>query len=229
MDIENLGYETIKRLLELELISDIPDIYRFNPDQLLGVEGFGEKKVSLIREGIEESKNRPYTVVLSSLGLDEIGPRVVQLLVDGGYDSIEKLIRAATEENPELFTRIQGIGPKIAQRIIDQLTDPFILDMIEKLKESGLQFRAKKQSEQPQLSSIFEGQVWCVTGSFDHFKPREAAMDEVKRRGGRVSSSVTGKTTHLLVGENPGSKFDKAKNLGTRLVSETEFLKLIGE
>jgi DNA ligase (NAD+) len=229
MDIENLGYETIKRLLELELISDIPDIYRFDPDRLLGEEGFGEKKVSLLREGIEKSKSRPFTVVLSSLGLDEIGPRVVELLVDGGYDSIDKLIEGAGEENPELFTRIQGIGPKIAQRIIDQLTDPFILDMIEKLKDSGLQFAAQKQPRKPQLSSIFEGQVWCVTGSFEHFKPRERAMEEVKVRGGRVASSVTGKTTHLLMGENPGSKFEKAKKLGTLLVSESEFLKLIGE
>ncbi len=229
MDIENLGYETIKRLLELRLISDIPDIYRFNPDQLLGEEGFGEKKVSLIREGIEKSKSRPFAVVLSSLGLDELGPRVVELLVDGGYDSIEKLIEGARQEKPELFTRIQGIGPKIAQRIIDQLTDPFILDMIEKLKDSGLQFTAEKQPPKPRLSSIFLDQVWCVTGSFEHFKPRERAMDEVKRRGGRVTSSITGKTTHLLVGENPGSKFDKAKKLGTMLVSESEFLKLIGE
>jgi DNA ligase (NAD+) len=229
MDIENLGYETIRRLLELKLISDIPDIYRFDPDRLLGEEGFGEKKVSLIRDGIEKSKNRPFTVVLSSLGLDEIGPRVVELLVEGGYDSIDELIREAREKDPELFTRIDGIGPKIAHRIIDQLTDPFIIDMIEKLKESGLQFTAQKKPGKSQPSSIFEGQVWCVTGSFQLFKPRERAMDEVKRRGGRVSSGVTGNTTHLLVGENPGSKFDKAKKLGTRLVTESEFLELISQ
>jgi DNA ligase (NAD+) len=73
----------------------------------------------------------------------------------------------------------------------------------------------------------FRGQVWCVTGSFQHFQPRELAMEEVKKRGGKVSPSVTSKTTHLLAGENPGSKLDKARKLGVRLVEEEEFLRLL--
>ena len=228
MDIENLGPETIKRLIDLGLIRDIPDIYFFNPDKLLGVEGFAEKKVKLIKEGIEKSKEQPFEVVLASLGLEEIGPKVVELLVDAGYDSIEKIIDAARENNPEIFTRIQGIGPKTAEKIIQQFNDPYILNMIEKLKEAGLKFsKEKEEKKEVEYPKIFEGQVWCVTGSFDNFKPREKAMEEVKKRGGKVVSQVTGKTTHLLVGESPGSKLEKAKKVGAKLVTEDEFLKML--
>lgn len=227
MDISNLGSETIRALLDMGLIKDIPDIYTFDPDRLIDVEGFGEKKVMLLREGIEKSRQQPFVVVLTALGLDEVGPKIVELLIEGGYDSIDKLIEASHRQDPELFTRIQGIGPKTAQKLIDQLRDPFILDMIDRLRKAGLTFRLTTSREKDDVSQIFHGQVWCVTGNFSHFKPRDRAMEEVKRRGGRVVSSVTGSTSHLLVGENPGGKYEKARKLGTALVYEEDFLKRI--
>jgi DNA ligase (NAD+) len=223
MDMENLGSETVKRLIELGLISDIPDIYFFDPDELLGVEGFAEKKIQLIKEGVQKSKGKPYIVVLASLGLDDIGPKVVELLIDSGYRSIEGLIEAARQKNPDVFTGIHGIGPKTAEKIIYQLNDPFILNMIEKLKTAGLNFVAQSEPKES-IPQVFSGEVWCVTGSFEHFKPRELAMEEVKKRGGTVTSSVTGKTTHLLAGKNPGSKLDKALKFGASVVSEEKFL-----
>jgi len=229
MDIENLGAETVKKLIDLKLIRDIPDIYTFDADRLLNEEGFGEKKVALIREGIEKSKGQSFEAVLASLGLDEIGPKVVELLIDAGYRSIDELIQAAGRRDPEIFSGIQGIGPKTAEKIIAQLTDPFVLDMIDKLKKAGLQFSVSGTKEQETLPGVFEGQVWCVTGSFEHFKPRERAMDEVKKRGGRVVSSVTGALTHLLVGENPGSKLEKAKKVYAAIVYEKEFLEMLGK
>jgi len=229
MDIENLGPETVKKLIELGLIKDIPDIYFFNPDDLLGVEGFAEKKVKLIKEGIEKSKEQPFEVVLASLGLEEIGPKVVELLIEAGFDSIDKLIKTAKKKKPDIFTKIQGIGPKTAEKIIQQFNDPYILDMIEKLKKAGLKFSKGKKEKEEEYSKIFEGQVWCITGSFKNFKPRETAMEEVKKRGGKVVSQVTGKTTHLLVGENPGSKLEKASQVGAKLVTEEEFLKMLNE
>jgi len=228
MDIENLGAETIKKLIDLKLVRDIPDIYTFDADRLLNEEGFGEKKVTLIRVGIEKSKEKPFETVFASLGLDEIGPRVVELLIGAGYRSIDALIEAAGRRDPGTFSRIPGIGPKTAQKIITQLTDPFVIDMIDKLKKAGLRFSTSEEKEETALTGVFDGQVWCVTGSFGHFKPRDRAMDAVKKRGGRVVSSVTGALTHLLVGENPGSKLEKAKKVGARIVTEKEFLKMLG-
>ena len=229
MDIENLGPETVKKLIDLGFVKDIPDIYFFNPDELLGVEGFGEKKVKLIKDGIEKSKQQPFEVVLASLGLEEIGPKVVELLVNAGFDSIDKLIEAVKKRDPDIFTKIQGIGPKTAEKIIQQFNDPYILDMIEKLKKAGLKFSKGREEKEEEYPKIFEGQVWCVTGGFKNFKPREKAMEEVKKRGGKVVSQVTGKTTHLLVGENPGSKLEKASQVGAKLVTEEEFLKMLNE
>jgi DNA ligase (NAD+) len=94
------------------------------------------------------------------------------------------------------------------------------------LRKSGLRF-SEETPEQKFLPQIFAGQTWCVTGSFESFKPRESAMEEVKRRGGRVSSGVTSKTTHLLAGPGAGSKLDKARELGVQIVDEADFLKLL--
>ncbi len=228
MDIENLGSETVKRLLEYGLIHDIPDIYTFDVDILKDKEGFGEKKVALIKEGIERSKRKPFSVVLSSLGLDEVGPNVVDLLLDNGFTSIDKLLEAASENDTAIFENIQGIGPKIAEKLIRQLNNPVVIRMINRLKSAGLNFSIEEAREVERLPQIFAGEIWCVTGSFDHFKPRDIAMEEVKKRGGRVSSSVTSKTTHLLAGVNPGSKLDKARKFNTKIVNEVEFLKRIG-
>jgi DNA ligase (NAD+) len=202
MDMENLGSEPVKRLMVLGLIADVPDIYYFDPNALLGVEGFGERKIQLIKDGIEASKKKPYDVVLASLGLDDIGPKAVELLIDNGYYSIDDLLDAAEQKNPEIFTGIHGIGPKTAEKI--------------------------ERGNDEAVPEIFSGEVWCVTGSFENFKPRELAMEEVKKRGGRVTSSVTGKTTHLLAGINPGGKLAKAKKSGVLVVGEEEFLKRIG-
>lgn len=227
MDIENLGSETIKRLMELGLIADIPDIYYFDPDALLGVEGFGEKKIQLIKDGIKRSKKKPYDVVLASLGLDDIGPKAVELLIDDGYGSIDVLLDAAGQKNMEIFTGIHGIGPRTAEKIIHQLNDPAVQNMIRKLKAAGLNFSYERGRDEA-VRQVFSGEVWCVTGSFENFKPRELAMEEVKKRGGRVTSNITGKTTHLLAGINPGGKLAKAKKSGALVVVEEEFLKRIG-
>jgi len=164
--------------------------------------------------------------VLTSLGLKEIGPRVVQLLIDAGYDSIDRLTEAARKGDVESLTGIDGIGPKTADRIVEQLSDPDVMEMIDRLREAGLQFAEREKGPLPE--PVFAGQTWCVTGSFDNFKPRERAMDEVRKRGGRVTSAVTGKTTHLLAGMNPGSKLEKARDLGTEVVGEEDFLSMLG-
>jgi DNA ligase (NAD+) len=226
MDIESMGPETVKKLVEMGLISDVSDIYFFDTRALLDEEGFGEKKVSLIEEGIAKSREKPFPVVLAALGLEDVGPRIVELLMDAGFRSVDDLIDAAERGDTDVFTAIQGIGPKTAARIVSQLTDPAIRYTIGRLREAGLNLGAEGEST-VDLPPVFEGQVWCVTGSFDRYAPRERAMEEVKRRGGRVTSSVTGRTTHLLAGRNPGGKLERARELGVTVVSEEEFLAMV--
>lgn len=227
MDIDNLGPETLDVLIERGIIRDVEDLYTFDPQVLLDLPGFGEKKVQLIREGLQKSKRQGYRNVLVSLGIPEIGQKVAELLVEGGYRDIDTLLEAAEKKDPALFTGIHGIGEKTAQTLIEELSRPEVRRRIEGLRKSGLHFSEEAPARQVILPQTFTGQTWCVTGSFENFKPRESAMEEVKRRGGRVTSGVTSTTTHLLAGPGAGSKLDKARALGAQIVEEADFLKLL--
>jgi DNA ligase (NAD+) len=228
MDIRNLGSETVEAFLRNGLISDIADLYDLDFEQIRGLEGFGDKKAELIQDGIEKSKEQPFHVVLPSLGLPELGPKAAEILIDAGFDSIEKLFEAADKNDREILEAVHGIGGITAETIIRELNNPRLRDQVKKLKQAGLQFSETAQ-EQKKANGIFSGQIWCVTGSFEHFKPRSKAMEEVKRRGGTTSGDVSGKTTHLLAGTGAGSKLEKARARNTVIVSEEEFLELLSE
>jgi DNA ligase (NAD+) len=227
MDIENLGPETLDLLIDRGLVRDVQDLYAFDPEVLLELPGFGGKKVQLIRDGLAKSKQRSYRNVLVSLGIPDIGQKAVELLVEGGYRDIDSLLAAAEQMDPEAFIRIHGIGEKIARTLIEELNRPVVRRRIEALEAAGLSFSEEIPADRERLPQSFSAQTWCVTGSFEHFKPRELAMEEVKRRGGRVTSSVTSKTTHLLAGPGGGSKLDKARELGVQVVDEAEFLEML--
>ena len=226
MDLENLGPETMEVLIRQGLVRDIQDIYTFNPESLLGQPGFGEKKVAAIKAGIEASKKRPFRRVLASLGIPELGLRGAELLVEGGFSSLEALYAAVEAGDPSAFTGIDGIGEVTADIIIRELSRPEVKARLRGLKEAGLSLE-ETSSAAPKEDQIFQGQTWCVTGSFDNFKPRSQAEEEIKKRGGKVVSAVTGKTTHLLTGEGGGSKREKALEAGAVLVDEGLFLSLL--
>ena len=228
MDIENLGPETVEVLISNGFVSRVEDIYEFDYERLLGMPGFGEKKVALIKKGVELSKTRPFRSVLPALGVPELGPKVTELLLEAGYDSIESILNLADDGETEPLVNIDGIGEKIAQTVIAELRSPDLLRTIEALKKAGLSFREDSTHAQP-VSAALAGQIWCVTGAFEHFKPRDLAVSEVKKRGGKTVTQVSGKTSHLLAGSGAGSKLAKAEALGIRIVSEEEFMALIGE
>jgi DNA ligase (NAD+) len=227
MDIENLGPETLSFLYKKNLVKDISDIYRFNPDELVGEQGFGEKKIQLIKQGIEKSRQQPFKTVLQSLGIPDLGPKAAELLIDAGYTSMDALLHLSDAGDTSPLVLIPGIGEKTAQTIIEELLKPQVRTQIAALRDAGLIFEAVKKDE-PEMEQVFSGQTWCVTGSFEQFKPREAAMEEVKKRGGKVTSSISSKTTHLLAGPGGGSKLQKAQSLGVTIVDEAEFLKMLG-
>ncbi|MFO7848380.1 MAG: NAD-dependent DNA ligase LigA, partial [Spirochaetia bacterium] len=249
MDIENLGRETVELMIREGMVEDLPDLYTVDYDRLLDYPGFGEKKVGRIKEGVEKSKKRPFKVVLPALGIPEVGPKVTELLIGAGYSDIDSLIEAACSEDVESLTAVKGIGEKTAATIVEEFSRPEIRERIEELRKAGLNFTAQswevpkflqpeaergdvqdgQAGEAPDRGHLpFLGQSWCVTGSFSHFSPRTKAIEEIEARGGKTVSQVTGKTTHLLAGEKPGSKLNKARKLGVEVVSEEEFLRRLG-
>ncbi len=226
LDIEYLGEETIEFLWNEGFVRRIQDLYRIPWEKVYQYPGFGEKKIELLKRGIEESKKAPFERLLPALGIPELGPKVTELLIDAGYDSFDKLFALSDRKDHDALLRIPGIGPKTAERLIEEFSNPDLRELVRDL--SSLGFATEYRRTQEHLPQVFEGQTWCVTGSFKSFKPRDRAMEEVKKRGGRVVSSVTGAVTHLLAGEAPGSKLEKAKALGIRIVTEDEFLRMLG-
>ena len=229
MDMESFGPKAVELLVSNGFVKDIPDLYTFDYATLLdrGIKGVGEKTVTQFRLAVEESRKRPFSAVLTSLGIPEVGKKGAEILIKGGFDDIDKLISAARAGDAAAFTSIPQIGPQTAALIINALNDKVLLERIEKLKSAGLQFHENRGENS--LDQIFSGQVWCATGSFEHFNPRSLALAEIEKRGGRTTSSVTGKTTHLLLGKGGGSKRQTAEKLGVKLVSEEEFLEMISK
>ncbi len=225
MDIENFGPETVDFLLDNGYVKDIPDLYTFQYDELKDAPGFGEKKIELIKKGIEQSKKMPFSRVLPSLGIPEVGKKAASLLIHGGFESMESIIEVADRGDVDAFTRIKGIGEKTARIIIRELTKPIVRHTLAALKEAGLSFAEKEKPPSKVFPQIFRNEVWCVTGSFEHFKPRSLAVEEIEKRGGRTVSAVTGKTTHLLAGTGGGSKRSKAAALGIPVISEDMFIR----
>lgn len=243
MDIAGLGPATIDLLVDRGWVRDIAELYRFDPQRLLGEEGFGEKSVAALADGIEASKAKPFAIVLPALGLPELGPKVSDLLLQAGFHDIESLYAAVDAGDPEVFTGIDGIGERTTESIMRQLGRPDALTgsrmatwratprgLIAALRARGLRFAVDPSDpatdgdgEQP-----FAGQTWCITGSFEAFKPRARAADEIRARGGTVTGAVSGATTHLLAGSGGGSKAIRAEEAGVEIVDEQEFLRLLG-
>ncbi|MFW6388169.1 MAG: NAD-dependent DNA ligase LigA [bacterium] len=228
MDIDSLGSETLSLLIEKGMVRDIADIYEIDFSRLREFPGFGDKKIEALKTSIRNSLSRPYRTVLASLGIPEIGPKVVELLCDAGFHSIDDLFAVADAGDAEALVNIDGIGERTASVIIEELSRPSLRNLVARLRDHGLAFSETPQESRSDEAQPFAGQVWCVTGSFEHFKPRSRAAEQIKRRGGRVSSDVSGRTTHLLAGAAAGSKLTKARERGVEIVDESRFLEMLG-
>jgi len=229
MDIDTLGEKTIAFMFEKGYVKSIPDLYTFDYDELLKEEGFKEKKVNNIKASVENSKKKPFRKVLTALGFEGLGSAAVSDLVGNGFNSMEKILETASRGNVEDFSRIEGFGEIMAGLIIQHFTDPQNLAMIDALEKIGLNFREeiKEPTKMEEQALTFKDQVWVITGSFEHFSPRSKAAEEIEKRGGKVTDSVSSKTTHLLAGNSPGSKLDKAKNLNVSIIDEIAFLEML--
>ena len=222
MDIEHLGYKTIDLLLERDLISDPADIFTFDVDQLLEVEGWGEISVRNLADAIEAAKDRPVARLLTALGVRHVGGTVARTLIRA-FGGIPALMEASEEEIAE----VDGIGPVIAQGVREWFEDPSNRRLVEKLGDAGV--RLEEERTGSTVSSLLEGSTFVVTGSIEGYT-REEAQAAIESRGGRATGSVSSKTTALIVGESPGaSKTTKAEELGIPILDSSQFERLLEE
>jgi DNA ligase (NAD+) len=248
MDIENLGAETIDLLIARKLVRDVDQIYTFDVDALLDIDGFGPKKTALIRRGIDASRKRPFATLLAALGMPEIGPKVVELLIEAGYTDIERWFdvaqRVAAEADAAVaadtqargeesaldeLTAIDGIGEKTALTLVAELNAPTNRERIDRLRAAGLRFSVDEPAAATNLAQTFAAQTWCITGGFTGYESREVAAAAIKQRGGRVVGAVTARCTHLLAGRGGGSKRERAAALGVTIVDEDTFTRLLAD
>ena len=230
MDLEGLGPKTVEILYDNGFVRSVGELYEFDFSRLRGIDGFGGtegRKIDAMKMAVEKSRTAPFRNVLVALGIPEFGKKAVDLLCDAGYDSMDKLLKVASDNDVESLSSIKGIGNVTAQLIIDGLNSDDTRNLIDELRKAGLQMEDAKEDNSG-YEQIFAGQSWCVTGTFENFNPRSLAMDEIKKRGGTEVSSVSGKTSCLLAGAGAGSKLAKARELGVRVVTEQEFLQMIG-
>ena len=222
MNIEGLGDSIMENLYNYNYIKDIGDIYILNQYQkeLEQLEGYGKKSVENLFISIENSKNNSLEKLLFGLGIKQVGSKTAKVLSQK-YLTLDNLIQATYEE----LTNIQDIGPTIATNIVEYFKDEKNLTIIEKLKSYGLNTNYINDSKVI-LDDNFTGKTFVLTGTLNSIT-RDKASIEIENRGGKVTNSVTKKTSAVIVGDNPGSKYDKAITLGIEIWNEEKFLELI--
>jgi DNA ligase (NAD+) len=222
MDIDGLGEETIDLLFNNNLVKNFSDLYDLRIEQLVPLERLGQKSAANILKSIRDSVNTPYSRVLFALGIRHVGETVAKTIA-GQFKSIDDLIKAGIEQ----LTGVYEIGPKIASSIVSYFSDPDNLDTIRRLKAAGIKFSSNEESIKP--GNLLDGKTIVISGVFEKYS-RDEYKELIERNGGKNSSSVSRSTTFILAGDNMGqSKKEKATELGVPMISEPDFLKLIGK
>jgi len=219
LDIEGLGKKVMEQLYGLQLVRDLPDIFTLTREQLAGLDGWGEKSADNALAAIGERRNPPLGRFLAALGIRFIG-EVTASALEGYYSDLATLSSATLDQ----LLEIEGIGEQAATSIVDYFSDPRVREMLSRLQQAGVSPQA---AEGPQEGLPLTGMVLLFTGSLQEIS-RNEAKKMVKENGGQIATSVTQKTTHLVVGEKAGSKLAKARELGKTILTEAEFLQLIG-
>ena len=217
MDIQGFGEALVNKLVDDGKIKDIADIYEVSYDYLIEEDGYGEKSVQKLTGAINESAKKPFAKVLFGLGLRHVGERTAQILAEH-FGDVGSLINATAEE----LANVRDIGEETALAIVNSFSNENLLDIINRLKKSGLQFVAEKT----ELSSdLLADKTFVVTGTLS--LPRDHFKKLIESNGGKVLSAVSGKLNYLLAGEKAGSKLEKAEKLGVNVIDEDELMKMI--
>jgi DNA ligase (NAD+) len=217
MDIQGLGEKLIEKLLEKGLVRDVADLYRLRKEDLLDLERMGEKSAENLLRQIEESKGRGLERLLYALGLPGVGEVLARSLALR-FGHMDRLLEAGLED----LLEVEGVGELTARAILNTLKDPEFRDLVRRLKEAGVEMEAKERE-----GEALKGLTFVITGELS--RPREEVKALLRRLGAKVTDSVSRKTGFLVVGENPGSKLEKARALGVPTLSEEELYRLIEE
>jgi DNA ligase (NAD+) len=221
MDIEGFGEKQAWRFLQEGLIEDVAGIYDLDAEKLQGLEGFGEISARNLLASIEASRERPFNRVLYALGLLGVGYVTAEALADH-FGTIDALRGA----DPEAIEEVEGVGPIMALQIVEALADERTGELIEKLRERGLNFK-QEGAGRPKGGGPLDGKTVVLTGTLAELT-REQATAMIKRAGGKVTGSVSKKTDYVVAGDDPGSKLQKAEEVGTEILDEKGLRKLVG-
>jgi DNA ligase (NAD+) len=220
MDIDGLGEKQALRFLEEGLIADVADIYDLDEETLGALEGFGEISTRNVLAAINGSKEVPFNRVLYALGLPGVGYVTAEALADD-FGDIDSLHAA----DPERIEEVDGVGPILAEQITEALADEGTWELIEKLRERGLQLEQKGGARRVEGGPL-EGKTLVLTGTLPNLT-REEATTMIKRAGGKVTGSVSKKTDYVVAGDDPGSKMEKASELEREIVDEAGLRRLV--
>lgn len=219
MDIDGLGPAIIEQLVDRGLVRNPADLYELTPEKLAPLERMAQKSAANLVAAIEASKKRPLSRLLNALGIRHVGSHIAEVLA-GDFGDLDALVNASTED----LTAIFEIGETVAASIRAFFDTAENRQLINKLRHHGLAL--KEDAPATQNARILQGKTVVVTGTLEHYS-REAIQDRIKALGGRAASSVSAKTDYLVAGENPGSKLEKARQLGVAVLSEAGFEALV--
>lgn len=221
MDIEGLGESLVNLFVDLGVLESYSDIYKLKDkrDALIKIERLGQKSVNNLLDSIERSKDRSFNKVLFAMGIRFVGAGAAQKLA-AHFKSIDNLIKAKPEEIEE----VHEIGPSISNSVKHFFSNKKNLGIVNELKNAGLKFEIEETGP---MFEEFTGKTFVLTGTLTSMG-REEAKEKIIHIGGKVSSSVSKNTNFVIAGENAGSKLDKALTLGVRILSEEEFLNMLG-
>jgi DNA ligase (NAD+) len=219
MDIEGLGEQRVRQLVELGLVRDLADIYSIDWDVLRPLDGWGETSITNLRQAIEASKVQPLARVLVGLNIRHLGPAGAEALA-AALGHLDRILEA----DVDTLARVEGVGPVIAKALHEWLAEPANRDLLERLRAAGVNFQGPEVVDVPQTLA---GMTVVVTGTLEGYN-REEVEAAIKRRGGKSPGSVSKKTTAVVVGEGPGaSKLSKATELGVPILDEAAFTHLL--
>ncbi len=222
MDIVGLGIKIVEQLIEAGLVHDVADLFTLTKEQLLTLEGFADKKAENLLRSLEQARGRSLNRLLSALGIRGVG-EVMAADLARRYPDLEALSKATMDE----LQQIEGVGPNIAAAIVDWFSREQNRRLLAKLRAAGVWPVSQFSVFGDQSSGPLAGMTFVVTGALAGFS-REGVKEFIQARGGKVTDSVSKNTSYLVLGENPGSKLDKARKLGVKVIGEDDLRKLAG-